>query len=170
MKNTKKKLKNQSKVVKSSFTGSNITKYSVLNTVAKYMNRKNIVKSISSSFPPEWHNATKFGVNQVLMAITFASISGINRITRNAALSGDGLVKALLRLDEAINENAISSTLKSLGQNAARKLQMLLLSRNARGVRESKLLSHWPLWPFYVAMQRGNLYVWRRRFRRDPVK
>ena len=32
MKNTKEKLKNQYKVVKSSFTGSNITKYSGLNS------------------------------------------------------------------------------------------------------------------------------------------
>ena len=141
MKNTKKKLKNQSKVVKSSFTGSNITKYSGLNTVAKYMNRQRIVKSISSSFPTEWHNATKFGVNQVLMAITLASISGISRICRIAAFSGDGLVKALLRLDKAINENAISSTLKNLGQSGARKLQILLLSKNARWLRESGLES-----------------------------
>lgn len=64
MKNMKEKLKNQSKVDKSSFTGSNITKYSGLNTVAKYMNRQHIVKSLSTSFPAEWHNAAKFGVNQ----------------------------------------------------------------------------------------------------------
>jgi hypothetical protein len=141
MKSTKKKLKNQSKVVKSSFTGSNITKYSGLNTVAKYMNRQNIIRSISSSFPTVWHNATKFGVNQVLMAITLASISGISRICRIAAFSGDGLVKALLRLDKAINENAISATLKNLGQSGARKLQMFLLSKNASWVRESGLES-----------------------------
>ena len=141
MKNTKDKLKNQSKVVKSSFTGSNITKYSGLNTVAKYMNRQNIVRSISSSFPTVWHNATKFGVNQVLMAITLASISGISRICRIAAFSGDGLVKALLKLEKAINENAISATLKNLGQSGARKLQKLFLSRNARWVRESGLES-----------------------------
>jgi len=141
MKNTKEKLKNQSKVVKSSFTGSNITKYSGLNTVAKYMNRQDIVKSISSSFPTEWHNATKFGVNQVLMAVTLASISGISRICRIAVFSGDGLVKALLKLDKAINENAISATLKNLGQSGARKLQTLFLSRSARWVRESGLES-----------------------------
>lgn len=141
MKNTKKKLKNQSKVVKSSFTGSNITKYSGLNTVAKYMNRQNIIRSISSSFPTEWHNATKFGVNQALLAITLASISGINRINRIAVFSGDGLVKALLKLDKAINENAISATLKNLGQSGARKLQMLLLSKNARWLVESGLES-----------------------------
>lgn len=141
MKNTKKKLNGQSKIVKASFTGSNITRYAGLNTVAKYMNRQNIIRSISSSFPTEWHNATKFGVNQVLMAITLASISGISRICRIAAFSGDGLVKALLRLKKGINENAISATLKNLGQGGARKLQMLLLSKNARWLRESGLES-----------------------------
>jgi len=139
MKSTKRKLHGQTKVVKASFTGSNITKYSGLNTVAKYMNRQNIIRSISSSFPTEWHNATKFGVNQILTAITLASISGISRICRIAAFSGDGLVKVLLKLDKSINENAISTTLKNLGESGARKLQMLLLSKNVRWLRESVL-------------------------------
>jgi len=141
MKNTKKKLKGQSKVVKYSFTGNNITKYSGLNTVAKYMNKQGIVKSISTLFPTEWHSATKFGVNQVLMSITLSSISGINRICRIAAFSGDGLVKTLLKLDKAINENVISATLKGLGQTGARKLQMLLLSKNAQWLGKSRLKS-----------------------------
>ncbi len=141
MKNTKKKLNGQSKIVKASFTGSNITKYAGLNTVAKYMNRQNIIRSISLTFPTTWHNATKFGVNQVLMAITLASISGISRICRIAAFSGDGLVKSLLRLDKGINKNAISATLKSLGQIGSRKLQTMLLSKNSRWLRESGLES-----------------------------
>jgi len=141
MKNTKKKLNGQSKIVKASFTGSNITKYAGLNTVAKYMNRQNIIRSISSSFPTVWHNATKFGVNQILNAITLASISGVSRICRIAAFSGDGLVRSLLRLKKGINENAISATLKNLGQGGARKLQMLLLSKNARWLSESRLES-----------------------------
>lgn len=141
MKNTKKKLNSQSKVVKASFTGSNITKYSGLNSAAKYMNRQDIVKSISVSFPTRWHNATKFGVNQILMAVTLASISGISRICKIAAFSGDGLVKTLLKLDKAINENAISAALKGLGQNGARKLQQLLLSKNAGWLHKSGLKS-----------------------------
>jgi hypothetical protein len=139
MKNTKKKLNSQSIIVKASFSGSNITKYSGLNTVAKYMNRQNIVKGFGNSFPTVWHNATKFGVNQILMAITLSSISGISRICRIATFSGDGLVKALLKLDKTINENAISSALKNLGERGARKLQMLLLSKNARWLCESGL-------------------------------
>jgi len=141
MKNTKKKLHNQSKVVKASFSGNNITKYSGLNTVAKYMNKQKIVKSFHQSFPTIWYNATKFGVNQILMAVTLASISGISRICKIATFSGDGLVKALLKLDKAINENAISATLKNLGQNGARKLQMLLLSKNSKWLFESGLTS-----------------------------
>ena len=57
------------------------------------MNRQNIVKSISTWFTTERHNATKFGVNQVLMAITLVSNSGIIRICKIAAFSGDGLVR-----------------------------------------------------------------------------
>jgi hypothetical protein len=141
MKNTKRKLNNQAKVVKASFTGSNITKYSGLNTIAKYMNPQNIVQYISKSFPTVRNNATKFGFNQILLAITLSSISGVSRICKIAAFSGDGLVKTLLKLDKAINENAISATLKNLGQNGARKLQMLLLSKNAQWVHESGLES-----------------------------
>ena len=141
MKNTKKRLNKQSLVVRSSFTGSNITRYSGLNTVAKYMNRQNIVKIFGKSFPTVWYNATKFGVNQILMAITLSSISGISRICKIAAFSSDGLVKALLKLDKAINENSISVALKNLGQVGARELQMLLLSKNARWLQESGLES-----------------------------
>jgi len=141
MKNTKKKLKGQSRVVKYSFSGNNITKYSGLNTVAKYMNKQGIVKSISALFPTEWHSATKFGVNQILISIAMSSFCGINRICKIASFTGDGLVRALLKLDKAINENAISATLKKLGQSGARNLQMLLLSKNARWLNESGLES-----------------------------
>lgn len=48
---------------KTSLSGSNITKYSGLNTVAKYMNRQNIVKTIGKSFHTVWYNATRFSVN-----------------------------------------------------------------------------------------------------------
>lgn len=141
MKNTKKKLNSQSKVVKATFTVSNITKYSGLNTVAKFMNCQNIVKSISACFPTQRHNATRFGVNQILMSITLASISSISRICKIAAFSGGGLVKAQLKLDKAKNENVLSAALKDLGQNGARKLQKLLLSKNAEWLHKSGLKS-----------------------------
>ena len=105
------------------------------------MNKQGIVKSISTLFTTEWHSATKFGVNQILISIAMSSFCGINRICKIASFTGDGLVRALLKLDKAINENTISATLKKLGQGGARKLQMLLLSKNARWLEVSGLES-----------------------------
>ncbi len=131
MKNTKKKLKGQSRVLKYSFTGNNITKYFGLNPVAKYMNKQGIVKSISTLFPTEWHSSTKFGISHILISIAMSSFCGINCICKIASYTGDDLVRALLKLDKAINENAISATLKKPGQGGTGKLQMLLLTINA---------------------------------------
>ena len=44
------------------------------------MNRQDIVKSISSAFPTRWYNATKFGMNQILMAIALASVSRFEHV------------------------------------------------------------------------------------------
>ena len=78
------------------------------------MNKQGIVKSISTLFPTEWHSAIKFEVNQILISIAMSSFCGINRICKIASFTGDGLVRALLKLDKAINENAISATLYNL--------------------------------------------------------
>jgi hypothetical protein len=105
------------------------------------MNKQGIVKSIGTILPAEWHSATKFGANQILISIAMSSFCGINRICKIASFTGDGLVRALLKLDKAINENAISAALKRLGQGGARKLQMLLLTKNARWLEVSGLES-----------------------------
>jgi len=105
------------------------------------MNKQGIIKSVSTLFPTQWHSATKFGVNQVLISIIMASFCGINRICKIALFTGDGLTRVLLKLNKAINENAISATLKKLGQRGARKLQSLRLSTNARWLKESGLTS-----------------------------
>ncbi len=87
-----------------------------------------IIHKLSSSLPTVRHKATKFGVHQILIdIITLTSFSGIGRICRIAAFSGEGLVKMLLKLNKAINENSISGTLKTLRQCGSRKQQMLLL-------------------------------------------
>ena len=104
------------------------------------MNKQSIIKSVSTLFPTQGHSATKFGVNQIMISIVMASFCGINRICRIFSFSGDGLVRVLLKLNKAINENAISTALKKLGQNGVRKLPFLL-SKNAHWLKESGLTS-----------------------------
>src|SRR5680860_805890 len=141
MKNTKKKLNGKARIVKHSFKGGKITKYAGLNPIMKFMNRQGLVGTSSRAFPTQWHNATKFGADQVLMAIVMASLSGVARMNRIANFSGDGLVRTLLKLEKGINGNAISATLKKLGQNGSRKLQSLLLSKNSKWLRQCELKS-----------------------------
>jgi len=80
-------------IVISSFTGNNLTRYSGLNVVVKYMNRQGIIKIISKIFPTQRYNATKFGVNQILFSIVLASRSEINRISKISTFTNDGLVR-----------------------------------------------------------------------------
>ncbi len=70
-----------------------------------------------------------------------ASFCGVNRICKIASFTGDGLVRVLLKLGKAINEDAISATLKRLGQKGARDLQGLLLSKKSQWLKESGLTS-----------------------------
>ncbi len=139
MKNTKKKQNSKTRIVKHSFTGGNITKYSGLNVVAKFMNRQKISQNLGRLFPTVFYNATKFSTAQILMSCILASHAGINRISRIANFTQDPLVKVNLRLKKAINENAISSKLKTLGQKGARMLQDFLLSHKSRQLKNSGL-------------------------------
>ena len=105
------------------------------------MNKQGIIKSVSTLFPTQWRSATKFGVNQIMFSVVMSSFCGINRICRVSCFTGDGLVRVLLKLNKSINENAISTALKNLGQSGARKLQSFLLSKNACWLKESGLTS-----------------------------
>ena len=128
MKDITKKTIGKIKVINSSFTGGNITKYSGINVVGKFLDRQKISQKLNMLFPTTWYNATKVGTVQILMSIVFASLSGINRMSRIANFTQDPLIQINLRLEKAINENAISGILKKLGERGARVLQKYLLS------------------------------------------
>lgn len=141
MKNTKKNKTKKIKVLKYSFTGGNITKYSGLNVISKFLGKQKLGVAINKLFPTAWYNSTKFSKSQILMSIIYASLSGINRISRIANFTQDPLVKVNLGLTKAINENAISGTLKRLGQAGARQLQNYLLSKKSNLLKEQGLTS-----------------------------
>ncbi len=141
MKDTKNKRISKTKVVKHSFTRGNITKYSGLNVVVKFLNRQGIINDLNKLLPTVFYNATKFSNFQILISIVLASLSGVNRISRIANFTEDGLIQTILRLSKAINENAISTGLKRLGQKGARELQSYLLSYKSKQLKDSGLKS-----------------------------
>jgi len=68
MKSTKKKLANQSKIIKDSYTGNYIFILLAINTVAKYVNMQGIKISISTLFATERHCVTKFAIKQIMFS------------------------------------------------------------------------------------------------------
>lgn len=139
MKNTNKKSGSKIKVIKHSFSGGNITRYSGINVVVKYLKKEKTGQKLNKLFPTEWYNSTKFGKVQILMSIILSSLAGINRISRIANFTQDPLIQVNLKLQKAINEDAISGMLKKLGQAGARKLQKFLLSNKSRLLHKSGL-------------------------------
>lgn len=137
MKNTKKLINSKIKSIKHSFSGGNITMYSGINIVAKYLKRNKTTTRIHKLFPTKKENATKFTKFQVIMGIIFASLAGVNRIKKIANFTQDPLVKINLGLQKALNENVISKTLKKMGQSGARKLEEELLKRNSIYLKNS---------------------------------
>ena len=67
MKNKNKKPNDQIKFIKQSFTGGNITKYSGINVISKYLKRQKLGKYLGQLFPTVYYNATKFSVVQTLL-------------------------------------------------------------------------------------------------------
>lgn len=141
MKNTKKKLNGKTKVLKSSFTGGNITKYAGLNVISRYVNRQKLVKQLGRLFPTKWYNATKFSKLQVLLSIVYASLSGVSRLKNISIFTNDALVKYNLNLVKAINSHALSDTLKELGEFGARTLESFCLKRNSKWLSGSGITS-----------------------------
>jgi len=48
------------------------------------------------------YNATKFGINQIMLSVVFASMSGINRLNKIARFTEDGLVRSILLVRHSI--------------------------------------------------------------------
>jgi hypothetical protein len=139
MKNTNKKLNYQIKVIKTSFSGSCITKYSGITKIASFFKRQKIDKQLNNIFVTKKYNATKISIVQILLSIVFASLSGVNRLSKIANFTQDPLIKTTIGLEKSINENIFSRILKKLSQTGARKLQKYLLELNSKYLENSKL-------------------------------
>jgi hypothetical protein len=102
MKNTTKFIIGKIKSIKHLFTKDIITIYSDVNVVANFLKRDKIIKTISKLFPTKKENATKFTKFQVIMAITFAFMFGINRIKKIANFTQNRLIHCFNPLNNRI--------------------------------------------------------------------
>jgi hypothetical protein len=137
--NAKKTSAFESKNVKSSFTGTKLTKHAGLSPIMKYINKLNFGQDLNELFPTTVHNSTKFSNVQIMLALILASFSGVSRLIKIATFSFDCLVMALLGLETGLNKDVISVRLKALGQRGAIKLQEFLFDYTRTWLNKSSM-------------------------------
>ena len=140
-KNSKINSKFKSKNVNSTFTGTQLTRFSGLSPIMKYLNKMKLGQQINEIFPTKIHNSTKFTDVQIFMTIILASFVGISRLIKIATFTYDSLVMALLGLNKELNKDVIGTRLKQLGQGGAIKLHEYLFTIATRWLAKSKLES-----------------------------
>ncbi len=122
MKSSKKQRFNRHPSIENSFTGEQLTAFSGLNPLGKFIDKIGVRKELDKLFPTPEYKTLKFQNVQILLCIIFASLTGINRLNRITHMSSDPLVMKLLRLSKVFNKDVISTRLKDMGQNGALKL------------------------------------------------
>jgi hypothetical protein len=118
---------NDESSIEHSFTGKNLTAYSGLSPIKKFLSKIGIVDDLNRLFPTAQYNSLKFITAQILLAVMFGSFCGINRLSRITNMTADPLVMKLLGLKNPFNKDLISTRLKQLGENGARKLHEFFL-------------------------------------------
>ena len=134
-----KKLSFKAAKVEKSFTCENLTSYSGLTVINDYVNQLGLPQGLDQVFPTVKNNATKILNIQLFSAILFASLCGINRLSKIAKFTADPLVRKLLRLKEKLDDSNIKLRLSKLGQSGANKLMETCLSFTNRWIKKSGL-------------------------------
>jgi hypothetical protein len=114
------------------FTSEKLTSYSGLSVINDYVNHLGLFKRLDRVFSTVKNNATKILNIQIFSAIIYASLCGINRLSKIAKFTEDPLVCMLLGLKKGIDDSNIKTRLLKLGQNGANQLleTSLMFARN----------------------------------------
>jgi len=118
---TKKFLFKETKV-KNSFTSEILTSYSGLTAINDYVSTLGLFKHLDGLFSTVKTSATKILNVQIMIAIVFANLCGICRLSKIEKFSKDPLVRKLLGIRNGLDDSNIKTRLLKLGQKGANKL------------------------------------------------
>jgi hypothetical protein len=103
-------------------TSEKLTSYSGLTVINDYVNRLGLFTRLDRVFPTIKHNATKILNTQIFSAIIYASLCGVNRLSKIARFTEDPLVCKLSGIKAGLDDSNIKTRLSALGQSGANKL------------------------------------------------
>ena len=134
-----KKIEFKAGIADNNFTEEQLTSYTGLTVVSKYIQEQGVGKLFDILFPTVKQNATKFSTTQVMLSVVLASMSNVHRMSRIENFTCDPLVQHLLNLKEDIDQDTLTGRLKALGQTGAFSLQEGLFRVTGKMLKKSNL-------------------------------
>jgi len=112
MKNKKKKAKNKAVKIDASFNGGNLTNFSGLLPLHKFMNKLGFSHLIEKTITLPKASNTLFSMRQIIEAVILGMLSGANRIIKIEKMTMDPLIQKLLNLHKHIDNDTLRLRLK----------------------------------------------------------
>lgn len=112
-KNQKSKKKTK-KEIKNAFLAKKLTSFSGLSVASTFCENTTFFEKLPNVLKDSKNNARKFEKSQVVKAVLYASLCGVNRMSNISKFTADPLVKEILNLDKQINPNALRKCLDSI--------------------------------------------------------
>jgi hypothetical protein len=104
--------KNKGRNVETKFKAKELTNYSGINPIAKFMDKMRFREIVEAKIGIKMHHNTEYSTGKILMTIVLGILSGMNRIIKIENFSGDPLVRAILGIKERIDKDTIIGRLK----------------------------------------------------------
>jgi len=109
------KIKNNTKTVKTSFTGGNLTNYSGIYPIYKFMKKLKIDSLFEQKITLSTRHNQKYSLSQIFNAIILGLLSGMNRLIKIEHFTFDPLVSYLLDIKGHLDIDTIRYRFKKVG-------------------------------------------------------
>jgi len=106
---------NEIKAIKTSFTGGNLTNYSGIYPVFKFMKRIGLNHLFSQQISLEEKSNRIYSLSQIFNAIILGTLSGMNRLIKIEKFTMDPLVRYLLAIEDKLDIDTIRYHIKKFG-------------------------------------------------------
>ena len=109
------KSQNRAKTIKTSFTGGNLTNYSGIYPIFKFMKKMRLNHLFEQKISLEKKANQTYSISQILQAIVMGTLCGMNRLTKIETFTMDPLVRHLLSVKDKLDIDTIRYHSKKFG-------------------------------------------------------
>jgi hypothetical protein len=125
-KNTKKNRVIKCEKIQSSFTSSELTNYSGILPIKKFIDKLGIENSINEKISIKLRPNHQYSTGQIIMSVVLAEMCGLNRIAKVEKFTEDPLVRKIIGIENKIDEDTMSGRVKRFRMKQSKELMDII--------------------------------------------